>query len=76
MMPQEIPTEKVDPKEIMKLYNKDPEELTRDDLKTLVADLRAKRETFLKTEESKKMKDNKAKKKEPSKQLSLDDIGL
>lgn len=73
--PQESPLRKADPNEILKLYSKDPEDLTRKDLQALVDDLRAKRKTFLKSEQSKGMQE-KGKKKEAPKQMSLDDIGL
>lgn len=70
------PAQTVDPKIIIQLYEKDPENLTRDDLQTLVADLRAKRSQFMQEEQTKSMKEKRVKKKDAPKQLDLKDLGL
>lgn len=75
MTPNETPTAAADPKALDALFNADPEDLTDQDIDTLVATYREKRKLWLQEDAKKKAQGRKTVgTKEVPQNLSLDDI--
>lgn len=73
----------VDAKALQALFDRDPEQLTKEDLTTIVVELRKQRAKFSVDEQAKAMQEKKPRAKvtkvlsaDESKQLSLGDLGL
>lgn len=72
----------VDPQTLQQLFDKDPEQITKDDLQLICLELRKQRARFEADETAKAMKPKKSKQevdpvaKHQAEQLSLDDLNL
>lgn len=68
------PTAEADPQSLSTLFEADPEDLTDNDIDTIVSHFREKRHLFLQQEETKKATGRSSGTKSPPKNLSLDDL--
>lgn len=72
-MTEQPPTAEADPQSLGQLFAADPEELTNENIDTIVSHFREKRKLFLQQEKTKPSGGGKAKKDAPD-NLSLEDL--